>query len=159
MKNALWQIPAATDTLQILLRQQNPNLIFHLLPHFGYLHKNYEKQHLHKQLQDKQKIIKKSRYWIQKPSAITPKPIIANITAMIMKTITAITAIAKAFNQPQSKKCLIKPSQTTNMIIDAIQPLTKASFLQHKIVQATAKQAKYLSYYRCLAGRNSDEGR
>ena len=51
-----------------------------------------------------------------------PIPISASTKAMMTKTITAITAITNALNQPQSKKCLMSPSQTKNMIIDAIMP-------------------------------------
>jgi hypothetical protein len=40
-------------------------------------------------------------------SKSNPIPITAKIATMTTKIITAITAIAKAINHPQSKKCLI----------------------------------------------------
>lgn len=51
-----------------------------------------------------------------------PIPISASKKTMTTKTIIAINAIANALSQPQSKKCLMSPSQTKNIIIDAIKP-------------------------------------
>jgi len=51
-----------------------------------------------------------------------PIPTSARTNAMITKTMTAITAIANALSQPQSKKCLISPSHIINIIIEETIP-------------------------------------
>ena len=60
------------------------------------------------------------------PSISNPMPMKAKMATMITKIITAIIAIAKAFNHPQSKKCLISASQTMNIITVAAKPPIKA---------------------------------
>jgi hypothetical protein len=60
------------------------------------------------------------------PRPITAMPTKASIATITTKTITATTAIANAISQPQSKKCLIRASQITNMMIAATKPPTKA---------------------------------
>jgi len=69
-------------------------------------------------------------------------PMIASIATMIMKTITAITAIANAFSHPQSKKCLINASQTTNIIIADIKLPTKTPTTAPITVPRTTIQKK-----------------
>jgi hypothetical protein len=52
-------------------------------------------------------------------------PMNAKMAVTTMKIITETTAIANAISQPQSKKCLISPSQTMNIIMAAIIPPMK----------------------------------
>jgi hypothetical protein len=54
-------------------------------------------------------------------------PINVKTTAIITKITIASMLIAKAFNQPQSKKCLIRASQMNRTMIVAIMPEKKNS--------------------------------
>ena len=65
---------------------------------------------------------------------------------MTTKIITATTAIAKAFSQPQSKKCLISASQTMNITIAAINPPTKAPSTAPITVPRTAIQRASVNF-------------
>ena len=84
------------------------------------------------------------------PRPITAMPISASMKTIITKTITAITAIANAISHPQSKKCLINASQTTNMIIAAIKPpISAPTIAPMKTPRATIQMAS-VNFAFCL---------
>ena len=86
----------------------------------------------------------------KKPSdSPIPMPMIASITTMIMKTMTAITAITNAFSQPQSKKCLINASQTINIIIADIKLPRKAPTIAPMTVPKTTIQIASVLFAFC----------
>ncbi len=69
-----------------------------------------------------------------------PMPMIASTATIIMKTITAITAITNGFSHPQSKKCLINARQMTNIITAELRLPTKIPTTVPMIVlKTTAK--------------------
>ena len=91
----------------------------------------------------------KKREYCQKPKpsdSPIPIPIIASIATIIMKTMTAITAIANAFNHPQSKKCFINASQTMNIIIADIKLPTRAPTTAPMIVPITTIQMASVNF-------------
>jgi hypothetical protein len=82
-----------------------------------------------------------------------PMPIIASKNTIIMKTSTEITAITNAFIQPVSKKCLIKPSQTKNIIIDAIKPPTNTFTTVPIMIPRTTIQIASVNFALCLPAK------
>lgn len=70
----------------------------------------------------------------------------AIMNEMITKTITETTAIANAFSHPQSKKCFINASQTTNIIIADIKLPAKAPTTAPIIVPRTTIQMASVNF-------------
>ena len=79
-----------------------------------------------------------------------PMPISARTKTMIAKTITAMIAIANALSQPQSKKCLINASHTTNMIIEAIMPPINQPTMEPMTMPSTTIQMASVNLAFCL---------
>ena len=75
-----------------------------------------------------------------------PMPMKAKMAAMTTKIITAIIAIAKAINHPQSKKCLINASQTMNIITADIKLPKKAPTTAPMTVPRTTIQMASVNF-------------
>ena len=67
-------------------------------------------------------------------------PISSNIAAINIQSIIAIIAIASAFSQPVSKKCLTNVNQMNNTIINASIPENNASIAPPIMVSKTTIQ-------------------
>jgi hypothetical protein len=76
-------------------------------------------------------------------------PMIASIATMIMKIITAITAITNAFSHQQSKKYFINSSQTTNIATADIKLPTKTPTTAPMIVPKTNIKIASVTFAFC----------